>query len=401
MRRWLVGGAVRDALLGLPVQDRDWLVTGADAATLLAAGFVPVGKDFPIFLDPEHHEEHALPRPAPVGLRIPSGFPEPALYGDLAARDLTINAMARDEQGQLIDPFGGRDDLAQRRLRHVSDAFGDDPARILRVARLHARYAPLGFVIASETQALMRALAPRLAEIDGERLWSEIQRALREPEAARFFEDLRACGALAVVMPELDALFGVPQPPRYHPEIDTGVHSLLALRRARELSDDPRIAFAALTHDLGKALTDPERWPSHHGHEALGQAPLEALCQRLRVPKAWRRLAVATCRNHTHCHRIAELRPRTLLTVLEALDGFRQPDNVERFALACQADAQGRTGLENRPYPQAGILRAAHRAARAVATRPLVEACLQGDAFRARLRRERVRAIAESKRQNQ
>ncbi len=394
-KTWLVGGAVRDRLLGLPIKDRDWLVTGAREDELLAAGFRRVGKDFPVFLHPETHEQYALPRPAHHHSPAPGDFPDKALWADLSARDLTINAMAESPEGQLIDPFGGQRDIEQRRLRHVSGAFEDDPARILRAARLHARHAHLGFHIAEESLALMRRLAPRLPDIAPERLWSEIARALTEPRPSVFFQDLRDCDALRQILPEIDALFGVPQPAKYHPEIDTGVHTLISVDRARALGDQPIVAFAALTHDLGKALTPAEEWPSHHGHEGRGGPLVEALCKRLRVPRDWRKLAVNVCVYHTHCHRAFTLRPATLLKTLHALDAFRQPRQLEPFLLACQADAQGRTGFEQTPYPQADYLRRALEAARRVETRPLIEAGYSGEALRRKLNRARAKAIAK------
>ncbi len=394
-KTWLVGGAVRDRLLGLPIRDRDWLVTGASEDALLAAGFRRVGKDFPVFLHPETHEEYALPRPSHRHPPPPKDFPDRALWIDLSARDLTINAMAESARGELIDPFGGRRDIEQRRLRHVSGAFEDDPARILRVARLHARHAHLGFHIARETRRLMSRLAPRLSGIAAERLWSEIARALTEPRPSVFFQDLRECGALRQILAEVDALLGVPQPAKYHPEIDTGVHTWMAVDRARALSDQPRVVFAALTHDLGKALTPVEKWPSHHGHEGKGKPLVEALCKRLRVPGDWRKLALNVCVHHTHCHRAFELKPTTLLKTLYAIDAFRQPRQVEDFVLACQADAQGRTGFEQTPYPQGDYFRRALEAARGVETRPLIEAGYSGEALRRRLDHMRAKAIAD------
>jgi len=394
-RTWLVGGAPRDHLLGLPVRDRDWLITGATEDELLAAGFRRVGKDFPVFLHPDSHEEYALPRSSHRHPPIPKDFPDKALWIDLSARDLTINAMAQSPDGELIDPFGGRRDIEHRHLRHVSGAFEDDPARILRVARLHARYTHLGFHIAGKSMTLMRRLAPRLLDIAPERLWREISRALTEPKPSVFFQDLRTCGALRLILPEIDALFGVPQPAKHHPEIDTGAHTLMVVDRARALSDQPMVAFAALTHDLGKALTPVSEWPSHHGHEGKGKPLVTALCKRLCVPGKWCKLAVNVCVHHTHCHRAFELKPKTLLKTLCALDAFRQPDKLEYFVLACQADAQGRIGFEQAPYPQADYCRRALAAARGVETRPLIEAGYNGETMRRKLNRARVKAIAE------
>ncbi len=391
-RVYLVGGAVRDKLLGLPVRDRDWLVTGAGETDLTAAGFRKVGKHFPVFLHPLSHEEYALPRRAPDA-SAPPGFPDPALYADLSARDLTINAMAMDADQQLIDPFGGEQDIRRRQLRHVSSAFADDPVRILRTARLHARYSHLGFGIAHESLRVMSELSGELKAVAPERLWQELSRALSEPRPSVFFEDLRECGALRVILPELDALFGVPQPAKYHPEIDTGVHTLLVVDRARQLSEQPRVVFAALTHDLGKALTPKHILPHHYGHESKGRPLVEAVCQRLRVPNDWRKLALGVCAYHSHCHRAQELKPATLLKTLYALDALRQPQNLEHFVLACQADAQGRSGLHDAPYPQADMFRHALKAARQVQARPLVEAGFEGEKLRQKIDRARVKAI--------
>jgi len=389
---YLVGGAVRDKLLGLPVKDRDWLVTGVTEAELVSAGFQKVGKHFPVYLHPGSHEEYALPRRSPEACPL-AGVPDSALYADLSARDLTINAMAIDSDGQLIDPFDGERDLQRRLLRHVSSAFADDPVRILRTARLHARYAHRGFRIAGESLRVMGELSSELKTVATERLWQEISLALTEPRPSIFFQDLRECGALEVILPELDALFGIPQPPKYHPEIDTGVHTLLVVDRARQLSEEAIVTFAALTHDLGKALSPKNSLPHHYGHESRGRPLVNAVCQRLRVPNDWRKLALNVCVYHTHCHRATELKPKTILKTLYGLDAFRQPESLERFVLACQADARGRTGFEDRPYPQADVFRNALKAAQEVQTRPLLEAGYEGEKLRQKLDRARVKAI--------
>ncbi|HSH43256.1 MAG TPA: multifunctional CCA addition/repair protein [Arenicellales bacterium] len=367
---YLVGGAVRDELLGRPVKDRDWVVVGATPEEMTKRGFRPVGQDFPVFLHPETKEEYALARterktgPGYKGFAVEFS-PQVTLKDDLMRRDLTINAMARDRHGELIDYFGGRRDLEQGILRHVSPAFAEDPVRLLRVARFRARY---GFDIAPETMALLERMV-NLGEVDAlvaERVWQELSGALIEPRPALFIETLRECGALARVFPEIDALFGVPQRRDYHPEVDAGVHTLMALARARELSDDPVILFAVLVHDLGKAETPPEQWPRHHGHEELGLEPLERLCERYRVPKRYRELARPVCRYHLHMHRLAKLRPATIVDMLEAIGGFRDARRVQQFAIACQADAQGREGFEDTPYPQGALLERCFEAARAV-----------------------------------
>src|ERR1700730_16314294 len=373
MRVYLVGGAVRDRLLGLPVRERDWVVVGAQPQELEGAGYLPVGREFPVFLHPQTHEEYALARRERKVAPGYRGFttqytPEVTLEEDLKRRDLTINAMAESEDGQIVDPYGGQADLAARVLRHVSEAFVEDPVRILRVARFAARYADSGFRVAGETVQLMRHMtqAGEVSALVPERVWQETERALGQPRPGVVFENLRACGALAVVFPEIEALYGVPQPPRWHPEIDTGVHVMLAVRHAAKLGASGAVRFAALTHDLGKARTPRERWPSHHGHEEAGVPLIEALSARLKVPNAHRELAVLTARHHTLVHRAVELKPATLLTLLENCDAFRRPERFAELLLACEADARGRTGRENEPYPQAAYLKAALAAAAAV-----------------------------------
>ncbi|BBL73090.1 multifunctional CCA addition/repair protein [Methylomagnum ishizawai] len=406
MRTYLVGGAVRDILLGLEVKERDWVVVGETPDSLVAQGFRPVGKDFPVFLHPETREEYALARterktaPGYHGFAVHAA-PGVTLEQDLLRRDLTINAIAMDTEGRVIDPYGGTRDLEARLLRHVSPAFGEDPVRILRAARFAARFAPLGFRVADETLDLMRRMV-EAGEVDAlvpERVWAEWLKALNEPRPGGFFEVLRACGALARLFPEIDRLFGVPQPPQHHPEIDTGIHTLLVLAAAAELSPDPVVRFAALTHDLGKGLTPPEHWPRHRGHEQAGLPALDGLCHRLKVPNAFRKLAEKTMRYHGHCHRALELRPGTVVDLLQRLEAFHRGDALEAFLLACEADAKGRTGFEQRPYPQAAWLRAARNAAAAVPVAPLLDKGYQGVALGEQLRRERIRAVAQARRE--
>lgn len=371
MKIYLVGGAVRDELLNLPVGERDWVVVGARAEELIAQGFRAVGKDFPVFLHPTTHEEYALARTERKTAAGYYGFdtrftPDVTLEQDLERRDLTINAIAKDmETGALIDPFGGQRDIDARVLRHVSPAFVEDPVRVLRIGRFAARFASLGFTVAAETLQLMKTIATsgELAALVPERVWQETQRALTTPQPQAFFATLRAGAALSDVFPEIDALFGVPQPAQWHPEIDTGVHTLMVLEQAALLSPDPIVRFAALTHDLGKAATPKEQWPSHAGHENLGVAILENFCARLRVPNDYREVAKAVARYHGLAHRVTELRASTLLELLENLDAIRRPNRFEQFVLACEADARGRTGFENCNYPQSAYLRKAQQLA--------------------------------------
>ncbi|QKT03163.1 multifunctional CCA addition/repair protein [Ectothiorhodospiraceae bacterium 2226] len=401
MQIYLVGGAVRDKRLGLPVKDRDWVVVGATAEALRAQGYQQVGKDFPVFLHPETREEYALARteiktaPGYHGFTVHAA-PDVTLEDDLRRRDLTINAMAEDLEGRLIDPFGGARDLEARVLRHVSPAFAEDPVRILRVARFAARYAHRGFHLADETLALMRQMV-NAGEVDAlipERVWAEVVGALGEATPARFFEVLRECGALARLFPEVDRLFGVPQPPEHHPEIDTGVHVMMVLTQAARLSDDTRVRFAALVHDLGKGTTPREEWPRHVEHEARGVPLVRDLCQRLKVPNDYRDLAVLVTRYHLHYHRAGELRPTTLLKLFESLDAFRRPERFEQFLLACEADARGRPGYEERAFAQPGILRAALAAAVAAGNEAVRAAEVQGAALGEAIRTARLNALA-------
>ncbi len=400
MQVYLVGGAVRDRLLGRQVVERDWVVVGATPEELARAGFVPVGRDFPVFLHPTTKEEHALAR---LERKVAPGYrgfitefsPEVTLEDDLRRRDLTINAMAEDAAGNVIDPHGGQRDLDARLLRHVSEAFVEDPVRILRVARFAARYAPLGFRVADETLALMKSMvdAGEAAALVPERVWAETERALGEAAPDVFIRVLRECGALRVVYPEIDALFGVPQPEKWHPEIDTGVHQLLALRQAVELGGGVAARFAVLMHDLGKGRTPPDRWPSHPGHEEAGAELIEQLAARLRVPNNLRELALITARYHTHVHRAFELRAATLLKTLESCDALRRPERFNDFLLACEADKRGRTGLENQPYPQRAFFSAARECVAAVALSVDERAGLSGEQIGERLRKLRVEAL--------
>ncbi len=400
MKIYRVGGAVRDRLLGLPVTEQDWVVVGATPEEMLAKGFVPVGKDFPVFLHPETKEEYALARTERKVAPGYTGFvfhaaPDVTLEQDLARRDLTINAMAMTPAGELIDPYGGRRDLEQRVLRHVSPAFVEDPVRVLRVARFAARFAPLGFRVAPETMALMRRMVEN-GEVDAlvpERVWAELRRALGEAKPSPFFEVLRECGALRVIFPEIDRLFGVPQPEKHHPEVDVGVHTLLVVDQAARLTEDEEVRFAALVHDLGKGTTPREAWPRHVGHEERGVPLVEGLCGRLRVPKGFRELALLVTRYHLHFHRAAELRPSTMLELFQRLDAFRRPRRFEQFMLACEADSRGRYGFEDRRPPQAAILRAAYEAAAAVKPDELIRDGLQGAAIGEALRERRLAAV--------
>ncbi len=397
MQIYLVGGAVRDKLLGLAVKDRDYVVVGATPEQMEAQGFRLIGADFPVFLHPQTKEEYALARTERKSGRGYKGFTvysgaDVTLEQDLARRDLTINAMAESLDGALIDPYGGARDLQSGILRHVSPAFAEDPLRVLRVARFAARF---DFTLADETLELMRALvaAGEMEALVAERVWQEWERALGERHPARFFEVLRRCGALARLFPEIEALFGVPQPPEHHPEIDTGVHTLMVLDQAARLSADTRVRFAALTHDLGKGRTPQEQWPKHIGHEELGADMVRALCARFRVPNDYRDLATLVARYHAHCHRAAELRDATLLETLERLDVFRRPERLELFLDACEADSRGRTGYEQRPYPQAQIFRRAFQAALGVDTAALAAGDLSGPAIAEALRQQRLAAI--------
>jgi tRNA nucleotidyltransferase (CCA-adding enzyme) len=401
MQTFLVGGAVRDAMLGLPVHERDWVVVGATAEALESAGYRRVGRDFPVFLHPHSREEYALARTERKTAPGYHGFetrftPDVTLEQDLERRDLTINAMARADDGTLVDPYGGQRDLEARLLRHVSPAFAEDPVRVLRVARFAARYARLGFSVAPETMALMQQMAAA-GEIDAlvaERVWQETAKALAEPSPEVYFDVLREAAALAVIFPELERLHGVPQPPLWHPEIDTGVHVRLVLRAAAQLSPLPRVRFAALLHDLGKGTTPPAEWPRHIDHERRGVVLIHALAERLRVPNDFRELAVAVARDHGNCHRALQLRPATVLDLLERCDALRRPERFAEFLIACEADFRGRDGFEARPYPQAAFLAAALAAVAAVALTAEERAGLAGPAIGARMRERRLEALA-------
>ncbi|MBL4606526.1 MAG: multifunctional CCA addition/repair protein [Pseudomonadales bacterium] len=400
MKIYLVGGAVRDHLLKLPVKDRDWVVVGASPEEMLTQNFVTVGRDFPVFLHPKTKEEYALARTERKSGKGYTGFecfssPEVTLEEDLLRRDLSINAIAQDDHGNLIDPYNGQEDLHNRVLRHVSPAFREDPLRILRVARFAARFSHLGFTIADETMVLMKQMTndDELQYLTAERVRSETQRALCTENPAHFFEVLRSCNALEKLFPEIDCLFGVPQPEAHHPEIDTGIHTLMSLSEAAKLSHCPVTRFAVLTHDLGKGNTPQEDWPQHIGHEERGVALIETLSKRLRVPNEYSKLAKQVARYHTHCHRAFSLKPATLVKTLEKLNACRQTENLDKFLIACEADARGRTGLESAPYPQAKYVKDAMISSAQVDTQALIDAGHSGKDLGNAIHQQRVSAV--------
>ena len=404
MKTYLVGGAVRDELLDYPHKEKDWVVVGATPEEMLAAGFQQVGKDFPVFLHPETKEEYALARterktsPGYKGFDV-HATPEVTLEQDLLRRDLTINAIAKDEAGEIIDPFNGLQDIHDRILRHVSPAFSEDPVRILRVGRFAARYLHLGFIVADETMQLMKQMVAD-GEVDAlvpERVWQEMEKALCERSPSRFIEVLRDCGALERILPELDRLFGVPQPEEHHPEVDTGVHTLMVLQQACRLSDDTEVRFAALMHDLGKGVTPESEWPQHIEHEARGADIVLDVCKRLRIPNEYRDLAERTARFHLHYHRALELKPSTVVKTLEQLDAFRKPQRFEKFLLASEADARGRPGHENNTFPQGRFFRKAYEQACKVDVSSLVEQGYNNRALAEKIREERIRLVSAIK----
>nr|WP_255606640.1 multifunctional CCA addition/repair protein [Pantoea sp. DY-5] len=396
----MVGGAVRDALLRLQVKDRDWVVVGATPDTMLAEGYQQVGRDFPVFLHPRSREEYALARTERKSGNGYTGFvtqfaPDVTLEQDLQRRDLTINAIAQSDSGELIDPYGGQRDLAKRQLRHVSAAFNEDPLRVLRVARFAARFAHLNFRIADETQALMRemAVSGELAHLTAERVWKETEKALLTRNPQVYFQVLRDCSALQVLFPEIDNLYGIPAPIKWHPEIDTGIHALMTLAMSAALSDQLDVRFATLFHDVGKALTPAEKWPSHHGHGLAGVPIVEALCQRLRVPNQVRDLALVVTEFHDVVHTIERQPADALIALFDRIDAWRKPDRVEKMALTSEADARGRAGLESMAYPQGDYLRQAFALAQAVPTKDVVAAGFKGAEVREELTRRRVAVL--------
>lgn len=404
MKIYLVGGAVRDKLLQRTVTENDWVVVGSSPEEMQQLGYTPVGKDFPVFLHPHTKEEYALARTERKTGKGYSGFSfycgdEVTLEDDLIRRDLTINAMAQDTDGTIIDPYNGQQDLADKILRHVSLAFAEDPVRILRIARFAARYHALGFRVADETIALMQTMVAN-GEVDhlvAERVWKETERALSEPHPEIFIEVLRTANALARLFPEIDALFGVPQTAIHHPEVDSGIHTLMSVQQAVKLGGDSCVRFATLLHDLGKAKTPPEEWPRHIAHEERSLPLVKQLCARVSAPKEFKDLALMAAQWHTHCHRALELKPATILKVLQATDAFRRPERFEQFLLCCEADARGRTGFNERDYPQANFFRAALSAAQQVDSTSIQACGLSGQAFGDEVNRQRLQQLIELK----
>lgn len=403
MQVYQVGGAVRDELLGMEIKDRDWVVVGSSPAEMTALGYLEVGKDFPVFLHPDTKEEYALARaerktgPGYRGFAVDASA-EISLEADLQRRDFTINAMARDANGNLIDPYGGAKDLEDKIIRHVSPAFVEDPLRALRAARFAAQF---DFAICADTQSLLQAISAsgELKTIAPERVWVETEKALQTARPWRYFETLRECGALAQVFPEIDNLFGVPQPEKYHPEIDSGVHTMLVLEQAKKMTDEAETLFAALTHDLGKATTPREQWPSHRGHEQRSAELVQSLCDRLRAPKKYRELALIVARYHLDCHRIEEMKPATVLNKLEAVDAFRRPERFAQFLIACEADLRGRTGLEHEHYPQSALFKKYHEACLSIDAKSIAVENLQGPQIAEQIRLQQIEAIRQAQAQ--
>jgi tRNA nucleotidyltransferase (CCA-adding enzyme) len=407
MQIYLVGGAVRDSLINYPSSENDWVVVGATPEQMTALGYKPVGQDFPVFIHPKTGEEYALARTERKSGHGYKGFEfytstEVSLEEDLIRRDLTINAMAQDDEGRIIDPFDGQKDLAHKLLRHVSEAFTEDPLRVLRVARFAARYAHLGFTVAPETMELMKSIVAK-GEIEflvAERVWKETSRALTEQSPQVFFEVLKACNALEVLLPEVDALFGVPQRADYHPEIDTGIHTLMALKAATKLTDCEAIRFAVLVHDVGKAITPEDVLPSHSGHEKRGLPLVKAICDRLTVPNKHRQLAMSVTEFHLHCHRALELKPATLLKLFQSIGAIRSPDKLIDFLTCCEADIKGRAGFEDAAYPSKDYLLAALEAVSQANISDLVAQGISGAEIGKQLNQRQIQNLTEFKTNN-
>ncbi|AIB46011.1 tRNA nucleotidyltransferase [Haemophilus influenzae CGSHiCZ412602] len=410
MKVYLVGGAVRDQLLGLPVKDRDWIVVGTDPATLLSLGYQQVGKDFPVFLNPKTKEEYALARTERKSSAGYTGFicnfsPTITLEQDLIRRDLTINAMAQSEDGEIIDPYGGKQDLENRILRHISPAFSEDPLRVLRVARFAARYHSLGFKIASETLALMTelALSGELQHLTTERIWLETEKALNEKNPEIYFETLHKTGALSVLFSEIDALHGVPNPVKHHPEVDSFIHTMLVLKQAVNLTENnpilnkSEVRFAAICHDLGKALTPQNILPHHYGHEQAGIKPTRSLCKRLKVPSYFQELAELTCEFHTHIHKAFELRAETVITLFNRFDVWRKPQRFQEFLQVCLADTRGRTGFETKDYPQIDYINQLLHTANEVDVQQVIADGFEKQAIKNELTKRRILAVKQTK----
>ncbi|WP_196139520.1 multifunctional CCA addition/repair protein [Aliikangiella sp. G2MR2-5] len=400
MQVYLVGGAVRDKLLNYPVYEEDWVVVGATPQELTKQGYKQVGKDFPVFLHPDTGDEYALARTERKSGKGYYGFEvyaekDVTLEQDLIRRDLTINAMAMDQNGQVIDPYNGQKDLKQKILRHVSPAFKEDPLRVLRVARFAARYHHLGFKVAAETLELMHSIAGtgELNALAAERVWKETVRALGERSPQVFFEVLRQCGGLADWFPEIDVLWGIPNPAKWHPEVDTGIHTMMVLEQAAILSDQPVTRYAALCHDLGKGATPRENHPSHPGHEKLGVPLVEKLSRRLKTPTEFERLAKIASEYHLHLHRLEELKSKTIVKVLEKTNAFKQPQRFEQFLQVCEADFKGRTGFEKRDYPQAALMRKALERCNQIKAAEVIAQGYQGKKIGEEIHRERVSAV--------
>ena len=399
MQTYLVGGSVRDQLLGLPTRDKDWVVVGASPEQMLELGFRSVGKDFPVFLHPKTNEEYALARterkvaPGYKGFAIHTS-PDVTLEQDLARRDLTINAIAQSPDGKLIDPYNGQADLKNKCLRHVSTAFSEDPVRVLRIARFAARF---DFSIADETKDLIKKMVDsnELDHLVPERVWQELAKAMSTKKPSLFFTTLRNVGALKNLFPEVDRLFGVPQVPKWHPEVDTGIHVMMVIDQAAKLSTDIAVIFAALCHDLGKGTTPAETLPQHKGHEARSIALTQLLCERLRVPKDIHNLALKVAKYHTHMHLLTELKPKVILEVIDALDAYRRPYQFEQYLLASEADFRGRPGYENVSMPNIKLFKRCYQVSKAVDTQPILDAGFQGKAISEELTRQRTNAIAE------
>ena len=411
LTHYLVGGAVRDKLLGLDIRDKDWVVVGHTSEDMLERGFTAIGKSFPVFLHPDSKEEYALARKE---RKVSSGYtgfecisdPSISIEEDLFRRDLSINAIAEDMKGNLIDPYNGQEDIKSRILRHVSPAFSEDPLRVLRVARFYARFYHLGFSISKETLDLMQNMAEQgeLTSLSPERIWVETEKALLSPNPEKYFQALRDCKALQFLMPEIEALFGIPQRAKYHPEIDTGIHTLMVLEQAayiaekNKLSNADRVSlcYAAICHDLGKAKSPESMLPRHHGHEKAGLPLVKALSKRLRVPKTTEQLALISCEFHLHCHRALELKPSTIEKLLRQCDAYRNPERFYLFLLSSKADSRGRTGFESRTYPQINYLQHCLEIAKDINARDLPSEILQtgGKAVGQALEKARISAIS-------